>query len=166
VFQCREPEKEKVSRYMRPALFVPEVQQLETLTKEMQVSEMAVVVDEYGGAVGIVTKEDVLEEIVGDISDEWDENMLGVMEIADNSFLIQVNTGISELNEKLRIHVPKGEYETLSGFLLQQFNRIPTTGDELYFANFKVKVHKASEKAIETVIIEVHRSDDDPEPEA
>jgi putative hemolysin len=166
VFQCREPEEERVSRYMRPALFVPEVQQLETLTKEMQVSEMAVVVDEYGGAVGIVTKEDVLEEIVGDISDEWDENMLGVMEIADNSFLVQVNTGISELNEKLKIHVPKGEYETLSGFLLQQFNRIPSTGDELYFANFKVKVHKASEKAIETVIIEVHRTDEDPEPEA
>jgi len=167
VFQCRQPEDETVSKYMRPALFVPEVQQLETLTKEMQVSEMAVVVDEYGGAVGIVTKEDVLEEIVGDISDEWDENMLGVMEISDNSYLVQVNTGISELNEKLKIHVPKGEYETLSGFLLQQFNRIPSTGDELYFANFKVKVHKASEKAIETVIIEVHRSDDDdPEPES
>jgi CBS domain containing-hemolysin-like protein len=79
---------------------------------------------------------------------------------------VQVNTGISELNEKLKIHVPKGDYETLSGFLLQQFNRIPSTGDELYFANFKVKVHKASEKAIETVIIEVHRSDDDLEPKA
>lgn len=163
VFQCKEPESEKVSRYMRPALFVPEVQQLETLTKEMQVTEMAIVVDEYGGAVGIVTKEDVLEEIVGDISDEWDENMLGVMEISANSFLVQVNTGISELNEKLKIHVPKGEYETLSGFLLQQFNRIPSTGDELYFANFKVKVHRASEKAIETVIIEVQRDEEDEE---
>lgn len=166
VFQCKLPEEESVSKYMRPALFVPEVQQLETLTKEMQTAEMAVVVDEYGGAVGIVTKEDVLEEIVGDISDEWDENMLGVMEISANSFIVQVNTGISELNEKLKIHVPKGEYETLSGFLLQQFNRIPSTGDELYFANFKVKVHKASEKAIETVIIEVHRSEEDQETES
>jgi CBS domain containing-hemolysin-like protein len=160
VFQSRSPDSEKVSQFMRPALFVPEIQQLETLTKEMQNSEMAVVVDEYGGAVGIVTKEDVLEEIVGDISDEWDENMLGVMEISPNSFLVQVNTGISELNEKLKIHVPKGEYETLSGFLLQQFNRIPSVGDELYFANFKVKVHRASEKAIETVIVEVHRPDE------
>jgi CBS domain containing-hemolysin-like protein len=159
VFRCRAPDEERVSRFMRPALFVPEVQQLETLTKEMQEAEMAIVVDEYGGAVGIVTKEDVLEEIVGDISDEWDEHGLGIMEISPNSFLLQVNTGISEINEKLKIQVPKGEYETLSGFLLQQFNRIPSVGDELYFANFKVRVHRASEKAIETVIIEVHRQE-------
>lgn len=161
VFQCREPDLEKVSKYMRTALFVPEVQQLETLTREMQNSEMAIVVDEYGGAVGIVTKEDVLEEIVGDISDEWDENKLGVMEINANSFLVQANIGIHEINEKLGIQVPKGDYETLSGFLLHQFNRIPSVGDEVYFSNFKAKVHRASEKAIETVIIEVHRLEDE-----
>ncbi|MGZ3693025.1 MAG: hemolysin family protein [Bdellovibrionota bacterium] len=160
VFSCRDPDNEKVSRFMRPALFVPEVQQLETLTKELQEAELAVVVDEYGGAVGIVTKEDVLEEIVGDISDEWDENDIGIMEIDSNSFLVQVTMPVNELNERLKIHVPKGEYETLSGFLLQQFNRIPSVGDELYFANFKIRVHRATEKAIETVIIQVHRSDD------
>jgi putative hemolysin len=157
VFQCRAPDQEKVSRYMRPALFVPEMQQLETLTKEMKEHELAVVVDEYGGAVGIVTREDVLEEIVGDISDEWDEHKLGVMEISPGSFLVHVNVGIHDVNEQLGIAVPKGDYETLAGFLLQQFNRIPSVGDELYFANFKVKVHRASEKAIETVIITVHK---------
>jgi CBS domain containing-hemolysin-like protein len=158
VFQCRDPEHELVSKYMRPALFVPEVQQLETLTKEMQNAEIAIVVDEYGGAVGVVTKEDVLEEIVGDISDEWDESSRGVTEISPFTYLVHVNMGVAEINEKLGIHVPKGEYETLSGFLLQQFNRIPSVGDELYFANFKVKVHRASEKAIETVIIHVHHA--------
>jgi CBS domain containing-hemolysin-like protein len=157
VFHCRDPDHEKISRFMRPALFVPEVQQLETLTKELQEAEMAVVVDEYGGAVGIVTKEDVLEEIVGDISDEWDENDLGIMEIGENSFLVHVTMPVNDLNDRLKIHVPKGEYETLSGFLLQQFNRIPSIGDELYFANFKIRVHRATEKAIETVIIQVHR---------
>ncbi|MGZ3649631.1 MAG: hemolysin family protein [Bdellovibrionota bacterium] len=157
VFKCRDPDSEKVSRYMRSALFVPEIQQLETLTNEMKESEMAIVVDEYGGAVGVVTREDVLEEIVGDISDEWDEHKLGVTEISQNSYLVHVNLGVHEVNERLGIAVPKGDYETLSGFLLQQFNRIPTPGDELYFANFKVKVHRANEKAIETVIITVHR---------
>ena len=157
VFKCKDPDKEKVSRYMRHALFVPEIQQLETLTKEMRASEMAIVVDEYGGAVGVVTREDVLEEIVGDISDEWDEHKLGVTEISADSSLVHVNLGIHEVNERLGISVPKGDYETLAGFLLQQFNRIPSPGDELYFANFKVKVHRASEKAIETVIITVHR---------
>jgi putative hemolysin len=159
VFKCRDPDTEKVSRYMRPALFVPEIQQLETLTREMKEAEIAIVVDEYGGAVGIVTKEDVLEEIVGDISDEWDENALGVMEMSPDSYLVQVNMGVNEVNEKLGIEVPRGDYETLSGFLLQQFNRIPAAGDELYFANFKVKVHRANEKAIETVIISVHREE-------
>jgi putative hemolysin len=139
------------------------VQLLSTLTKEMQNSEMAIVVDEYGGAVGIVTKEDVLEEIVGDISDEWDENKLGAMEIGDHAFLVHGNTGITEINEKLKIQVPRGEYETFSGFLLQQFNRIPSVGDELYFANFKVKVHRANEKAIETVIVHV-QPEEEPAP--
>lgn len=159
VFRCRFPDDEKVHRYMRPALFVPEMQQLETLTKEMQNAEMAVVVDEYGGAVGIVTKEDVLEEIVGDISDEWDENSLGVMEMSENTYLVDVTTPVQQLNERLAIQVPKGEYETLSGFLLLQFNRIPAVGDELYYANYKIRVHRATERAIETVIIQVYRED-------
>jgi putative hemolysin len=163
VFRGREPETDRVETFMRPALFVPEVQQLSTLTKEMQNSEMAIVVDEYGGAVGIVTKEDVLEEIVGDISDEFDENKLGAMEIGDHAYLVHGNTGIAEINEKLKIQVPRGEYETFSGFLLQQFNRIPSIGDELYFANFKVKVHRANEKAIETVIVHVE-PEVEPEP--
>ncbi len=158
VFKCRDPDNEKVSRFMLPAIFVPEIQQLETLTNEMKDAEMVIAVDEYGGAVGIVTREDVLEEIVGDISDEWDENDLGVMEISPDSYLVRVNMGVNEINERLHINVPKGDYETLSGFLLQQFNRIPSMGDELYFANFKVKVLKANEKAIETVTITVHRS--------
>jgi CBS domain containing-hemolysin-like protein len=161
VFKCRNPETEKVSKYMRPALFVPEIQQLETLTREMREAEMAIVVDEYGGAVGLVTREDVLEEIVGDIADEWDEPNLAVAEISKDTYLVHVNLGIQEVNEQLGIAVPKGDYETLSGFLLQQFNRIPTPGDELYFANFKVKVHRANEKAIETVIITVHRQPED-----
>lgn len=160
VFSCRDPDNEKVSRYMRTAKFVPAVQQLDTLAKELQEAEMAVVVDEYGGAVGIVTKEDVLEEIVGDISDEWDENNLGIMEMGADTYLVHVTTGVVELNERLNIQVPKGEYETLSGFLLQQFNRIPSVGDELYFSNFKIRVHRANEKAIETVIIQVHRGED------
>lgn len=157
VFRCRYPDDERSHRYMRPALFVPEMQQLETLTKEMQNAEMAVVVDEYGGAVGIVTREDVLEEIVGDISDEWDENSLGIMETSKDTYLVDVSTPVQQVNERLRIQVPKGEYETLSGFLLLQFNRIPAVGDELYYANFKVRVHRGTERAIETVIIQIHR---------
>ncbi len=155
VFACRDPEEE-IEKFMTPALYVPEVQQLESLTKEMraQNTSMAIVVDEYGGAVGLVTKEDVLEEIVGDISDEFDEHSLTMLEISDNTYLVHVNIEITELNERLGIHLPKGEYETLSGFLLQQFNRIPSVNDELFYGNLKFKVHRATERSIETVIIQ------------
>ena len=146
---------------MRPALFVPEYQQVESLTKEMKSTgaEMVIAVDEYGGAVGIVTREDVLEEIVGDISDEWDDHDFTMLELSPNTYLVHVKMGINELNERLEIKLPKGEYETLSGFLLQQFNRIPTAGDELYYGNLRIRVHRANEKSIETVTIEVSRED-------
>ena len=154
VFACRDT-SESIEKFMTPALYVPEVQLLESLTREMraQNTSMAIVVDEYGGAVGLVTKEDVLEEIVGDISDEFDENSLTMLEISDNTYLVHVNIEIAEVNERLGTHLPKGEYETLSGFLLQQFNRIPSVNDELFYGNLKFKVHRATERSIETVII-------------
>ncbi len=161
VFNCKEPSEDLVSEVMRPALFVPEYQQVESLTKEMKSTgaEMVIAVDEYGGAVGIVTREDVLEEIVGDISDEWDDHDFTMLELSPNTYLVHVKMGINELNERLEIKLPKGEYETLSGFLLQQFNRIPTAGDELYYGNLRIRVHRANEKSIETVTIEVSRED-------
>jgi len=154
IFSCNNPE-ELVSKYMRPALFVPEYQQLESLTKEMKSQNiaMAVVVDEYGGAVGIVTKEDILEEIVGNISDEFDDDTLTFFEISPNIFLVNVGIEIDDLNERLKINLPKGEYETLAGFLLQQFNRIPSIGDELFFSHIRFRVHRANAKSIETVIM-------------
>jgi putative hemolysin len=144
-----------VSQFMRPALFVTEFQQMAALTSDMKAggSPMAVVVDEYGGAVGILTKEDVLEELVGDISDEFDDDTLSFLEISANTYLVNTSIAINDLNERLESKIPKGDYETLSGFLLQQFNRIPTAGDELYFSHLRFRVHRATEKAIQTVII-------------
>jgi CBS domain containing-hemolysin-like protein len=146
---------------MTPALFVPEYQQVESLTREMKAAEsdMVIAVDEYGGAVGIVTREDVLEEIVGDISDEWDDHDFTMLEISPDTYLVHVKMGINELNERLNIKLPKGEYETLSGFLLQQFNRIPSVGDELYYANLRIRVHRANEKSIETVTLNILREE-------
>ncbi|NUM89711.1 MAG: HlyC/CorC family transporter [Bdellovibrionales bacterium] len=159
VFSCRDP-KDTVEKYMKPALFVPEIQQLDSLTKEMRAQDtsLAVAVDEYGGAVGIVTKEDVLEEIVGDISDEFDEHTLSILEISEKTWLVHVNVEIAEVNERIGISIPKGEYETLSGFLLQQFNRIPQAGDELFYGKLKFRVHRATERSIETVVIHLEEA--------
>ncbi len=141
--------------HMRPAVYAPEHQQLEALISEMNSKEtpMLIVVDEYGGAVGVITKEDVLEEVVGNLSDEFDENTFVFHQISENSYLVNVTIELDDLNERLGSSLPKGDYETLSGFLLQQFNRIPATGDELFFGNLKFKVFKSSDRAIQTVVI-------------
>lgn len=147
--------EDTVENHMREAVYAPEHQQLEALISEMNAKEsaMLVVVDEYGGAVGIITKEDVLEEVVGNLSDEFDENTFVFHRISENAYLVNVTIEIDDLNERLGANLPKGDYETLSGFLLQQFNRIPSTGDELFFGNLKFKVFKSSDRAIQTVVV-------------
>ena len=120
--------------------------------------EMVVVVDEHGGAVGILTFEDIVEEIVGEINDEYDTESLPYKELSDSSWLVQARMEIQAINDQLRVALPEGEYETFSGFLLQQFGRIPTNRDELFFdtptGSYKFTIRKATQRHIEIVLIE------------
>lgn len=142
-----------ITQVMKPAYYVPETQQLENLLFTMQKRgiQMAIVVDEYGGAVGIVTLEDILEEIVGDIKDEYDADASLYRVVRENEWLIQAQMEIAAINESLKFNLPRGDYETLAGFLLQQFNRIPEEGDELYYGELKFVVRKANSRVIQTV---------------
>lgn len=152
--------QESIRLYITPANYVAETQSLEDLVQEMRSedNEMVVVVDEHGGAVGILTFEDIVEEIVGEISDEYDRESLSYKEISETSWSVQARTEIQQLNESLKLDLPEGNYETLSGFLLQQFGRIPETRDELFFdtpsGSFKFTIQKATERHIETVLIQ------------
>ncbi len=146
--------------YLTSAHYVAETQSLEDLMTEMhqEDNEMVVVVDEHGGAVGILTFEDIIEEIVGEISDEYDTDSLPYKELNERSWLIQARMEIHLINERLHLDIPQGEYETLSGFLLQQFGRIPETRDELFFntpaGELKFTIRTATERHIETVLVE------------
>ncbi len=147
--------------YVTAAHYVPETQALYDLLLDMrrEDNEMVVVVDEHGGAVGILTFEDVVEEIVGEISDEYDDpESAPYKELSERSWLVQARMAVAQINEKLGVDLPEGEYETLSGFLLQQFGRIPETRDELFFTTpagqFKFTIRRATQRHIETVQIE------------
>lgn len=142
-----------VTTAMKPAYYAPESQQLENLLYTMQKRgiTMSIIVDEYGGAVGILTIEDILEEIVGEIEDEYDHDSSLYREVGPGQYIIQGQMEISAINEALKLGLPRGDYETLAGFLLQQFDRIPDEGDELYYSGLKLVVRKASSRSIQAV---------------
>ncbi len=149
-----------VEKFMKPAHYAPEAQALEDLLRDLRESgaEMCVVVDEYGGAVGVLTIEDIVEEVVGEISDEFDAESTAFKEISPTSWLVQARVEIPSLNEQLGLELPEGDYETLGGFLLQQFGRIPEVGDELYFdtpkGTLRITVKKSSQRSIQSVTVE------------
>ena len=154
IFYCKDLDS-KVSDYMRKPTFVTEHQQLEAVVEEMKTKDtrMTIVLDEYGGAVGILTKEDVIEEVVGDVVDEFDEDNLVFHEISENVYLVNTNIEVDDFNERLGIDIPEGDYETLSGFLLQRFNCIPKIGEMLTFESIQIRIYKASSKGIQSVIV-------------
>jgi putative hemolysin len=153
--------------YLSPANYVPETQSLEDLLRTMneEDNELAVVVDEYGGAIGILTLEDIVEEIVGEIQDEYDTEDRPYRELSQNEWLIQARAEIPRLNEGIELGLPEGDYETLGGFLLQQFGRIPEAEAELFYhtqrEQLRFLVKKASARAIELVLVTRQSSEND-----
>ena len=149
-----------IRSYLSVAHYVSETQSLRDLLSEMrhEDNEMVIVVDEHGGAVGILTFEDIVEEIVGEINDEFDFETQAFRELQEGKWSVQARVEIQQLNESLDLELPEGDYETLSGFLLQQFGRIPEPKDELYFdtpsGSYRFVIHKATERHIETVLIQ------------
>lgn len=152
--------QQPIRNYISSAYYVPETQSLEDVIREMRQedNEMAIVVDEHGGAVGILTFEDIVEEVVGEISDEYDVDAPPFKALSDSSWLIQARMEIQQINDLFKLNLPQGDYETLSGFLLQQFGRIPDIRDELFFnttaGNLKFTIRKATQRHIESVLIE------------
>lgn len=141
---------------MRPVPYVPETSKVETLLPRLQRQPpgMAIVVDEYGGAEGLVTVEDILEEIVGEIEDEHDEPSTDIKQRGEREFLVSARTEIDHLNEELDLDIPDvDDYETLAGFLLERFGYIPTAGESTSTDGALFTVVRASSRAIEEVQI-------------
>lgn len=134
----------------RPASYVPEMKRVDDLLEEMQRGRfhMAIVVDEYGGVVGIVTVEDLLEEIVGEIEDEYDEEPPPIRRLSDGSYVVDARTEVDRLQEELGLQLPEGEYETLGGFLLHLLQKIPEAGEEVRYEGVSFLVTEADKRSI------------------
>jgi putative hemolysin len=135
---------------IRPAHFVPETKRVPELLKELQRTRVqaAIVVDEYGGTAGIVTIEDLLEEIVGEIRDEYDVEVEPVLEEPDGSFVFSGRTHVRELADRLQIEVEGEGYETVGGYLLAHVGRVPHAGESFEIDGLAVEVLEAERRRI------------------
>lgn len=140
---------------MRPARYVPDSIPVDKLLKQLRTegNSIAVVVDEYGGTTGIVTVEDILEEVVGEIYDEHDKEETSIIQTGKNRYLIDALTEIDRLNEHFKIELPKEDYETVSGFLLKKMGKIPETAETFKFGDITFIIKETDARSIKKVII-------------
>jgi magnesium and cobalt transporter len=152
-----------LGRYLRPAIFIPESKRLNTLLKEFRVSRnhMAIVVDEYGGIAGLLTIEDVLEEIVGDIDDEHDPREAEPIQQQDEShYHVQALTRIEDFNTYFDVALSDEDYDTVGGLVIHELGRLPRRGETVELDGFRFKVLQADRRRVHG--LEVTRLDQQP----
>jgi CBS domain containing-hemolysin-like protein len=151
----RGAEVRTLDQLMRQPYYVPDTKRIDDLLREMQRTRnhLAVVVDEYGGSAGVVTLEDILEEIVGEIQDEHDRTPAPVERLPDGSYWVAARTRIEELNDALDWNLPKNEFETVAGLVLATLHRIPRTGEEFQLPGYTITVLEADARRVAAVKI-------------
>ncbi len=152
------PESFNLRDTLRPAVFVPESKRLNVLLRDFRANRnhIAIVVDEYGGVSGLVTIEDVLEQIVGDIEDEYDfdEAEDNIIPEAGARYRVKAQTEIAAFNEALGARFSDEEFHTIGGLVLQAFGRLPKRGEATTIGNFRFKVVRADSRRIYTLQVE------------
>ena len=138
---------------MRPAYFVPETKKVSDLLKEFQRQQVqiAIVVDEYGGTAGLVTLEDLLEEIVGEIRDEYDEESEPITDEGDGVFVFSGKVNIDEVAERLGVDIEPQGFETVGGFVLSHVGRVPTVGERFDIDGLAIEVLEAERRRVNKV---------------
>ena len=148
-----------VPQLLRPAHVVPEGKRVAELLRELQVKQVqsAIVVDEYGGTAGLVTIEDLLEEIVGEIRDEYDDESEPIVDEGDGTFVFLATVNVGDMVERLGVSVERDGFETVGGYLLTRLGRVPTVGETLEIDGLVVEVLEAERRRVRKV--RVHRRD-------
>lgn len=148
-------DKRSLKDILRPSYFIPETKRVEELLKEFKTrkSHMAVVIDEYGGTAGLITIEDILEEIVGEIQDEYDIPEKTVEEIGTNTISVHAKTDIEQIEQHFGIEIPEGRYQSVGGFIINLTGRVPITGETISFGPLRMEIESANERRIKRVRI-------------
>lgn len=151
-------EEESIRSMLRPAIFIPEAKRLNVLLKEFRASRnhMAIVVDEYGGVAGLVTIEDVLEQIVGDIEDEYDfdETEDNIIRDKAGRYRVKAMTEIADFNAVMDTHFSDEDFDTVGGLVTNRFGHLPKRGETIEFEGLKVQVLRADSRRVHTLVIE------------
>jgi len=152
------PENFKLHDTLRPAVFVPESKRLNVLLREFRANRnhIAIVVDEYGGVSGLITIEDVLEQIVGDIEDEYDfdESEDNIIHEAQGRYRVKAQTEIADFNAHFGTDFADDEFDTVGGLVLQAFGRLPKRGETAAIGNYRFRVVRADSRRLHTLQVE------------
>ena len=150
-------ESKDIQNILRPAIFIPETKKLNSMLKDFKNSQnhLAMVVDEYGEISGLITIENILEEIVGDIEDEFDTIDENITKIGDAEFIVDATTPIEDINEYFQIAIDdENDFDTVAGMIIQTLEYLPKKGDSIVIDGFKFTVKDADTRKIITVLVE------------
>ncbi|KAB3532765.1 HlyC/CorC family transporter [Alkaliphilus pronyensis] len=146
-----------ITNYIRKPIYTFEFKKISDVFKEMKKNRIhiSVVLDEYGGTAGIVTMEDMIEEIVGEIQDEYDENEVEINALNDNEYLLDGATRINDINELLNINIETEEFDSIGGFIIGELGRLPKTGEAIKVKDISFKVETVEKNRVKN--IRVHK---------
>jgi CBS domain containing-hemolysin-like protein len=159
---AQDQEARSVADIAKPLIVVPETMPISDLFKQMQHKnvQMVAIVDEYGGTAGIVCMEDILEELVGEIHDEYDHDEQDIQKRPDGSILVKANLAVDDLNEELDLNIPESdEYDSIGGYVLSELGVIPKTGKTLSTDRYTITVQQATDRRIQTLLIKPAQRD-------
>jgi len=163
-YLSKEDNKEiNIKKILREPLFIPETKKVTDLLKEFKDKKIhiAIVLDEYGGFSGIVCLEDILEEIVGEIFDEYDTIEKLIEKLSDNEYSVLSKISIFDLNEELNIFLPEDVADTLGGFIMESLGDIPKKGDNFSYKNYDFTIQSMNGYKIERVLIRIKEPEDE-----
>jgi magnesium and cobalt transporter len=144
-----------LNEIMRPPFLVPESKQVSVLLKEFQETcvHIAIVIDEYGGTSGLVTIEDLIEEIVGEIQDEYDREEEWLLEQSDGTLLVDGRLSVEEFEEYFDVEVAREKFDTVGGYVVEQYGRVPDVGERIRIGDFDMLITQSDQRAIRQIQI-------------